>query len=410
MTELFDLQFVRSQFPSLSGDWAFLDNAGGTQTAIQVGKRLQDYLFTSNVQHGASYEISELAIQRVREAQAALAEWINASDASEIILGSSTTQLLYNISKSMVQTFSPGDEVIVTNCDHEANIGPWMEMQREGIVVKTWKLRPDTLRFHLEDLELLMTERTRLVAFTHISNILGTINPVKEFISFIHDRGALACVDGVAAAPHRLPDVRDFNADLYVFSLYKVFGPHYSLLYGRRELLEKLPGIGHYFISNEEIPYKLQPGNVNFELSYSLLGVLDYFKALAEHHGKTSMDRKDIPVFAYDLISRYEEKLCEGFIEFLKGKKGVRIIGEETAARAIRVPTISFTTEKHTSDAVVEHVDPHHIGIRYGDFYARRLIDYLGLAPKNGVIRVSMVHYNSLEEIEKLMIVLDEIL
>jgi cysteine desulfurase family protein (TIGR01976 family) len=410
MVAKLDMNLVRPHFPALSGKWTYLDNAGGTQTAIQVGRRLQEYLYHTNVQLGASYEISKLAGQRVKEAQLAMAEWINARDASEIVLGPSTTQLLQNLSKSMIQLFRPGDEVIVTNCDHEANIGPWVKMAAAGIVVKTWKIRPDTLRLHLEDLESLLTERTRLVAFTHISNILGTINPVKEFTSFIHRHHAMVCVDGVAAVPHRLPDVQDLEVDFYVFSLYKVFGPHYSLLYARREHLEKLPGIGHYFIEEDDIPYKLQPGNVNFELTYSLLGVMDYFRTIAAAHDFDSVDLRGLSVFVYNLIARHEEALCAGFLEFLKYKKGIRIIGEPSPDRGLRVPTISFISEKYRSDEIVSQVDPHLIGIRYGDFYARRLIDGLGLSLKNGVVRVSMVHYNCTEELERLKELMDRVL
>ncbi len=407
-----NLQMVRSQFPALSGEWTFFDNAGGTQTAVQVGRRLNDYLYNTNVQHGASYAVSAQAGSRVKEAQAALAAFINAADAGEVILGSSTTQLLQNLSKSLVHLFQPGDEVIVTNCDHEANIGPWVYLQRYGIVVKEWKIRPETLRLELEDLAPLMTEKTRLVAFTHVSNILGTINPVREICAFIHERGALACVDGVAAAPHRMIDVQHLDADFYVFSLYKLFGPHYSLLYARKALLEKLPGINHFFIGLDEIPYKLQPGNVNFELSYSLLGITDYFRELASGHNGPGSDEnlQDILQNVYAMIARHEARIGGLLIDFLNSRRQVRIIGEPSADPLLRVPTVSFVTEKHRSDEVVERVDGHMIGIRYGDFYARRLIESLGLAPKNGVIRVSMVHYNTRSEVERLVKVLDGII
>jgi cysteine desulfurase family protein (TIGR01976 family) len=406
-----DLHLVRAHFPALSGEWTFFDNAGGTQTAVQVGRRLNDYLYNTNVQLGASYAVSAQAGNRVKEAQAGLAAFINAPDASEVILGSSTTQLLQNLSRSLVHLFQPGDEVIVTNCDHEANIGPWMSMQRHGIVVKEWKIRQETLRLELEDLATLMTEKTRLVAFTHVSNILGTINPVRDIASFIHDRGALVCVDGVAAAPHRMIDVQELGVDFYVFSLYKVFGPHYSLLYAKKAVLDKLPGINHYFIGLEDIPYKLQPGNVNFELSYSLLGVTDYFREVAlGHHGSEQDSFRPALRHAFNLIAQHEALIGGVLIDFLKSKTGVRIIGEPAADAEVRVPTISFISGRHNSDEVVERVDGHLIGIRYGDFYARRLIEALGLAPKNGVIRVSMVHYNTLSEVERLVKVLDGIL
>ena len=306
-----DLTFIRSQFPSLSGDWTFFDNAGGSQTAKQVGQRINDYLYNTNVQLGATYDISQYAGERVVNSQKTMANLINAFDPSEVVLGSSTTQLLHNLSKSLVQTFNPGDEVIVTNCDHEANVGPWINMERAGIKVKFWKINPDTFQLDLDDLDKLMTNKTRLVAFTHASNILGTINPVKEITSFIHKRGAMVCVDGVAYAPHRLVDVQDLDIDFYAFSFYKVYGPHYSLLYGRKSILETLPGINHFFIEKDEIPYKLQPGNVNYELSYGLLGVTDYIQDVyKKHYSDNSNNLKEQARQVFNVFAEHEEKIA----------------------------------------------------------------------------------------------------
>lgn len=231
-----DIDFVRAQFPALSGDWIFFDNAGGSQTLKQVADRLHNYLLTTDVQLGASYEVSQVAGQRVKDAARAVAQWINAGDESEVIMGPSTTMLLKLLSSSLVRTFQPGDEVIVTNCDHEANIGGWRDMEKRGIVIKVWRLNPETLELHLEDLAALMTEKTRLVALTHASNILGTINPIKEIASFVHERGAMICVDGVAYAPHALVDVQELDVDFYAFSFYKVYGPHHSVLYGKNPI------------------------------------------------------------------------------------------------------------------------------------------------------------------------------
>ena len=384
-----------------------MDNAGGTQTARQVGERLLDYLYNTNVQLGASYETSRLAGERISLAQMAMAAYINAPDPSTVILGPSTTQLLQNLSKSLSTYFKPGDEVIVTNVDHEANIGPWRYLERFGITVKTWEINRDTYRLELDDLAPLLTPRTRLVAFTHISNILGTINPVKKITAFVHGHGAMVCVDGVAAVPHRIPDVQEMDVDFYVFSLYKVFGPHYSLLYAGQDILEKLPGINHFFIGRDELPYKLQPGNVNYELSYSLMGIIDYFEALASHHAPQPIeDFRARMQFVYDLFAEHEEQLAATLIDFLNNHGDLRIIGEPAAERGIRVPTVSFIHTKRKSDEIVAAVDRHKIGIRYGDFYARRLIDDLGLAANNGVVRVSLVHYNTSGEVKKLTEVL----
>jgi len=459
-----NIEFVRSNFPSLAGEWTYFDNAGGSQTVKQVGERIQEYLYNTNVQLGASYDISRIAGERVFEAQRVWAQMINAKDPCEIVFGPSTTMLLQNLSRSLVQLLKPGDEVIVTNCDHEANIGPWVNMEgrmekgewrrekgewrrengewrrengegrrengegrrengewrrengegrleKERIRVKWWKVNPETLELDLEDLKKLMTERTRLVAFTHASNILGTINPVKEITRFIHDHGAMVCVDGVAYAPHRLVDVQDLDVDFYAFSFYKVYGPHYSLLYGKKEILEKLPGINHYFIGMDETPYKLQPGNANFEMSYGTLGVVDYFGEVSKDHNlETGARGMEHGARLFDLIAEHEEEISLPFIDFLRSKPNVRIIGKETADLDVRVPTISFVVDGVKSSSIPIQVDKHKIGIRYGDFYARRLIEDLGLAERDGVIRVSMVHYNTLEEVNALIKVLDSIL
>ncbi len=406
-----NLDSIRSNFPALQNDWIFFDNAGGTQTAKQVGNKIQDYLFNTNVQLGASYEVSQNSGERVNYAQQIWAEAINAKHTTEVVFGSSTTALLQNLSRSMVQNFKPGDEVIVTNCDHEANIGPWINMEKHGVVVKVWKVNPESLSLDLVDLEKLMTEKTRLVAFTHVSNILGTINPVKEIAKFIHERGALVCVDGVAYAPHRLVDVSDWEVDFYVFSLYKVYGPHYSLLYVKQNHLKELPGINHFFIGNSEGAYKLQPGNVNYELSYGCTGITDYFDALYKDH----FDEKNNVLHqrmekVFDLIAIHEEELAKPLLEFLQQKNGVKIIGNPLSDKYLRVPTISFFVDGVKSSEIPLKVDPSYIAIRWGDFYARRLIVDMGLFDWDGIVRVSMVHYNTIEEVQKLIAVLDEIL
>lgn len=406
-----DLDFIRSHFPALSKEWVFMDNAGGSQTVKQVGERINDYLYNSNVQLGATYDISKKAGARVLEAQKVLGELINVTHTEEVVLGPSTTQLLHNLSKSMVQTFSPGDEVIVTNCDHEANIGPWINMEKSGIKVKFWNINPETLELDLDVLDKLMTYKTRLVAFTHASNILGTINPVKEITKFVHNRGAMVCVDGVAYAPHRHVDVQDLDVDFYTFSFYKVYGPHYSLLYVKKKHLERLPGINHFFIGNNEGAYKLQPGNVNYELSYGLLGVTDYIKTVYEHHHTVNGESlNEMAKGVFKLFAEQEEKTTSILIDFLKGFKSIRFIGKVSADKNLRVPTISFISDKMKSSEITPLVDKHKIAIRYGDFYARRLINDIGLAEKDGVIRISLVHYNTDKEVNSLFKVLDAIL
>lgn len=406
-----DLDFVRKQFPALNGDMTFFDNAGGSQTLNTVADRIHEYLLNTNVQLGASYETSQISGKRVEQATEFISELINAPHSSEIIFGSSTTLLLKLLSISMVKTFKPGDEVIVTDCDHEANIGAWLNMEEKGIKVKFWKTNTKTLNLEIEDLKKLLTPKTKLVALTMASNILGSINPIKEITEIVHAAGAKICVDAVAYAPHRLIDVQDLDVDFYAFSLYKVYGPHYAMLYGKKELLLELPAINHYFIGNEETAYKFQPGNANFELSYGYIGYKDYLESLAEKHfpdQKFSNFREKAKA-VNELMADHEEVLAKRLLDYLNSKSNVKIIGKTSFLKTDRVPTISFIVNDRNSSEIVEKVDPHKIGIRFGDFYARRLIESLDLAKVDGVIRVSMVHYNTIEEVERLIQIFETI-
>jgi selenocysteine lyase/cysteine desulfurase len=244
---------------------------------------------------------------------------------------------------------------------------------------------------------------------THASNILGTVNPVAEVAARVHAVGGRLCVDAVAYAPHRLVDVQASGADLYVFSFYKVFGPHYAVLWGRRELLLALPSLNHYFIGAEVLPYKLQPGNVNYELSYGCIGISDYLQAVGASLGCSGSARQQMQA-AFDAFEQHEDRLAEQLLGYLRGKASVRIIGLDSAAHGGRVPTVSFTVAGIMSETVVRHLDRFNIGIRFGDFYAKRLIEALGLQAQGGVVRVSMAHYNTAGDIDRLIQHLDEVL
>jgi selenocysteine lyase/cysteine desulfurase len=241
---------------------------------------------------------------------------------------------------------------------------------------------------------------------THASNILGTVNPVAEVARRAHAVGARLCVDAVAYAPHRLVDVRASGADAVVFSFYKVFGPHYAVLWARRELLLSLPSLNHFFIGTEVLPYKLQLGNVNYELSWGCAGISDYLVDVGTELGAVG-DKRARMQAAFDAFMRHEDALAEQVLAWLRGRRGVRIIGLPSVEAGERVPTISFVVDGVRSEAIVKAVDAHGIGIRFGDFYARRLIEALALHKHGGVVRISIAHYNTTEEIERLLSALD---
>ncbi|MEM6764749.1 MAG: aminotransferase class V-fold PLP-dependent enzyme [Bacteroidota bacterium] len=407
-TQPLDLAAVRKEFPGLASDWILMDNAGGSQVLKGVGEKCKEYLFETNVQHGASYQVSQQAVERVSRANQAMATFVNATDTSEIIMGPSTSMLLRIFSWSLGELLQPGDEIIITNADHEANISPWHALQHKGIIIKEWQVNRESWRMELEDLTPLLTDQTKWVMMTHSSNVLGVVNPVREVADFVHALGVRICVDGVAYAPHKLVDVQALDVDVYVFSFYKVYGPHHALMYGKKEILLQLPGVNHSFIQETDIPYKFQPGNLNYELSYSTLGIYEYFLQMAEKHhladGASAITQlRNIS----DLMAEHEHQLSSHLLGYLDSRPDVNIIGPSKADKDSRVPTISFIMGDSSSKEIVEKVDAHKIGIRYGDFYAKKLIQDLGLAKQQGVIRVSMVHYNSLEEVDRLIEVLE---
>ena len=401
-----DLAAIRAEFPALAQDFVFLDNAGGSQVLARVADRVRDYLLTSSVQLGASYAHSQAAGAKVLQARQSVARLINAAHDEEAVMGGATTALMFQLIQAILPQVRPGDEIILTNTDHEANIGAWLRLQAAGATVHFWNVNPQTLELDLADLERLLSPRTTWVAMTHASNVLGTVNPVAEVAQRVHRSGARLCVDAVAYAPHRLVDVQASGADVYVFSFYKVFGPHYAVLWGRRELLLQLASLNHYFIAPETLPYKLQPGNVNYELSYGCIGISDYLEAVGTALGAQG-DARSRMQHAFDAFEQHEDALAEQLLAYLRGKAGVRIIGRTHTGDGLRVPTVSFVVRGAMSESIVLHTDSAGIGIRFGDFYAKRLIEALGLQARGGVVRVSIAHYNTPAEMEHLIKHLD---
>jgi cysteine desulfurase family protein (TIGR01976 family) len=405
-----DLEFVRSRFPGLGGDWILMDNAGGSQILGSAADRIRDYLLQANVQLGATYAVSRDAVARVTRGRAAAATLMNAGAPENVVIGASTTDLLRRLAEALADELGPEDEIVVTNCDHEANIGPWVRLAARGPRLKVWAVRPETHELELDDLERLMTERTRLVCFTHVSNIFGTLNPIEEIIRRVHARGARVCIDGVAHAPHCRVDVTAWDADYYVLSFYKLYGPHLAALYVRPDRQERLANLNHFFL-REEFPARLEPGNVNYELTAGLPAIVEYFEALGDRAGAADgANTGQRLAAAFEAIAGHEESLQRRLLDFLATRSRVRIIGRAGSGRADRVPTVSFVHEGMDSAEVPTRLDAHRIGIRYGHFYARRLIDDLGLAGQNGVIRVSLVHYNTLDEVDALVERLEELL
>ncbi|GJE97863.1 PLP-dependent transferase [Phanerochaete sordida] len=419
-----DIAQVRSSFPALKSGYIFADNAGGSQCLSDVVSRISDYLLNTNVQLGADYSVSVTSTQRVADGIEAVRELFNAESADEIALGSSSTMLAENLARAMEGDFLEGEEIIVTG-EHEANAGPWKKLAaRKGLTLKVWAHtplasapnNPYAVALQLDALLPLITPKTRLLTFTGCSNILGALVPVKAFTAAARARAAElgvrkleVCIDCVAYAPHRRIDVRAWDVDYCFFSMYKVYGPHIGALYARStSLAHSLTSLAHHFLRVEDKSYKLQPGGPGYELAYACTAVPAYLRGLAP-----AGELDD----AWARIAAHEQALVRPLLEYLKGKeaRGVRIVGEETAG-AGRAPTVSFVVvgERAVSsrDVVRAFDEKKNIGIRYGHFYAYTLVD--SLSPKidvdDAVVRISLVHYNTVEEVQKIIDILEEVL
>ncbi|PQE03132.1 aminotransferase class-v protein [Rutstroemia sp. NJR-2017a BBW] len=377
----FDIQATRAAFPALKKEQVYFDNAGGSQTLGTAIDSIHEYLIHTNVQLGGSYAVGKQTNQKYATGYEAAAKHINASK-DNIVLGSSTTQLFRNLSQAL--SFPAGSEIIISSIDHEANIASWVALASiQSLTIKWWNpskspnpsLTPDSLK-------PLLSSKTALVTCTHASNILGTIHDIAALSTLVHTiPNALFCVDGVAYAPHRPLDMQALGVDFYCFSWYKVYGPHISVLYASPAALPKLKSLAHFFNPSNTLSEKLGLAGSCYELTAALPAVVEY-----------------LDTQSWEGIRAHEEELQKVLLEYLGSRKDVTIMGEKSWDAGKRVSTISFVVEGKGSRGVVESVDEATdglIGIRWGAFYSNRLCEeVLGLG-KEGVVRVSMVHYNT---------------
>ena len=402
-----DTAFARAHFPALSGPWALFENAGGTLVAAQALERIRTYMTELQVQPGAAYPASARAAAMIAESHQAMAAMINARP-EEVMIGPSTSMNVFLLAQALRPGLAEGDEVVVTNLDHEANVGAWRKLAAAGVTVREWRFDPDSVALEPCALAALLNERTRLVCFGHCSNITGGFTDVAALVRMIHDAGALACVDGVAYGAHRAIDVKAWDVDFYLCSTYKLYGPHLALLYGKRAHFERAAPLNHFFL-DDELPLKLNPGGPNHELSAGLAGITAYLDALHAHHeGETNLPLHGRLSAIFERIAAHEEALGAPLLEFLTAKPGVRLIGNPNADRHVRAPTFSFAVDGRDAGAIARAASAHEIAIGAGDFYAARCIESLGLAERGGVVRASMVHYNTADEVERLIRALDE--
>lgn len=408
----YDVDAIRRRFPALAESHdgrplAFFDGPGGTQVPDTVIEAVGDYYRRSNANHGGAFATSRRSDAIVHGARVAVADLLGV-DAGEIVLGPNMTTLTFHLSRGITASFAAGDEIVVSGLDHQANVDPWLLAARDrGLVVRTWEPRLADCTLHVEDLVPLLGARTRLVAFGWASNAVGTINPVADAVAAAHSVGALAWVDAVHAAPHLSLDARAVDADFVACSVYKFFGPHVGVVYGRQPLHGSLPA---YRLRPADPP--LETGTGNFEGYAGTAAAVDYLAWLGETWGDAApaAPRRERLVAGMRAVRAVEMALYRPLADGLAEIPGVRIVGLTDASDDVRrTPTAAITVEGRTPRHVAEALGAEGIAVWDGDFYATGLVERLGLAAAGGVVRIGLTHYNTVSEVERLLGALERI-
>jgi len=407
----FDVEALRAEFPALAREQdgrqvAFLDGPGGTQVPQRVIDAVTGYYREMNANSGGAFTTSELSDAMADEAHAAVADFLGAASPDEIKFGYNMSTLTLHIGRSIGATLKPGDEIVVTTLDHEANVSTWRAMAADrGVTVKTADIDLTDVTLDLEDLESKLGPRTKLVAVGYASNAVGTINPIREIVARAHEVGALTYVDAVAYAPHGPIDVRDLDTDFLVCSAYKWFGPHLGALYGKADVLERLPAF-------KVLPAhdRFETGTASYESIAGTLAATDYLRDVGRNYGDVAgapgaadgSERRRELVAAMVAIADYERALVTRLIDGLETIRGVTIHGIADRARfASRVPTVSVSIAGVHPRAAAEALGRAGIYSWDGDFYATGLIERLGKAATGGVLRLGLVHYNTAAEVDR---------
>lgn len=407
----FDVAALRAEFPALSLEHdgrpvAYFDGPGGTQVPQAVIDATATYYRTSNANAGGPFLTSRRSDAMVEEAHAAVADLLGAASAEEIKFGANMTTLTFHISRAIGATLEPGDEIVVTALDHDANVSPWRRLADDrGLVVRTVDIHEADVTLDLDSLDAALGPRTRLVAVGYASNAVGTINPVREIVARAHAVGAITYVDAVHYVPHGAVDVVELGTDFLVTSVYKWFGPHLGALYGRREVLDRLPD------------YKVRPahdrvetGTQDFEGIAGTFAAVDYLRSIGRRFGEPGPvvaglgGRRSELLAAMAAIGAHERALCERLIDGLSAIPGVRIWGiSDRASLDRRTPTVSVAIAGLDPAEAAEALGREGIFAWHGDFYAQGLIERLGIAESGGLLRLGIVHYNTAAEVDRLL-------
>lgn len=419
-----DVSALRAQFPALNRPVApggplpvHFDNPAGTQVPRRVIDAVAEYYTTMNANHGGAFATSQRSDAMQMAAREIAADFLNASRPEEIVFGPNMTTLNFALSRAIGRILQPGDEIVVTRMDHDANIAPWMRLASDHRLLLRWAdFDVETGTLDIASLEAALSPRTKVVATVHASNALGTINPVARIARLAHSVGAWHVVDAVQSAPHIPIDVQAIGCDFLICSAYKFFGPHIGVLYGRYDLLAALPA---YKVrpAQDTPPYRWETGTPSYETWHATAAALDYLAEIGVSCGGEYSNQ--FPGFsgrrlqfktAMAALSAYERGLVTHLIDGLTRLPGIRIYGiTDPAQFAERVPTVIFTLAGYTPRAIAEYLAGRHIYVWDGDYYAVAVMERLGLAKSGGAVRVGLVHYNTHDEIDRLLDALDSL-
>ena len=407
-----NLDVIRQQFPSLNRNAIFFDNPGGTQVARQSIDRITKYLIENNANHGGVFATSIASDEVLDEAHRAMADFYNAPSAEEIVFGNNMTTLTLHISRSISRDWKEGDEIVLTRLDHDANVTPWvLAAQDKGVKVNWVDFDVEDGTLNMESMQKALERKPKLVAVGYASNSLGTLNPIEKITKMAHDAGALVYVDAVQYAVHGPMDVQKIGCDFLVSSSYKYFGPHAGILYGKRDLLEKLVAYKVRPATNE-LPGKFETGTQNHEGIAGILGAIEYFEWLGKEFGgeyaselsqQGYSGRKLLLKQAMTAVHAYEFELSRALLSALEAVPNIRIFGNTDARRLDeRIATFSFRIGDMHPHTVAEKLAAENIYVWDGNYYAINVSERLGVEDKGGMVRVGAVHYNTLDEVQKL--------
>ncbi|GAB4573658.1 MAG: cysteine desulfurase-like protein [Anaerolineae bacterium] len=414
----FTASAIRAQFPALNRSVnadgllpVHFDNPAGTQVPQRVIDAVSEYYQTMNANHGGAFPTSQRNDAMEWATREIVADFLNVSRPDEIVIGPNMTTLNFALSRAIARTLAPGDEIVVTRMDHDANIAPWMRIAEDhGLVLKWADFDVETGTLNMDSLQSAISGRTKVVATVHASNALGTINPVTEIARLAHSVGAYHVVDAVQSAPHIPIDVQAIGCDFLLCSAYKFFGPHIGIMYGRYDLLAELPA---YKVrpASDQAPYRWETGTPSYETWHATAAALDYLAEIGAQYGApyvaqfTGFTGRRLHLkTAMAALTAYERTLIKPLIAGLQSIPGVRVYGiTDPDQFSHRVPTVIFTREGYSPRQIAELLAEHHIYVWDGNYYALAVMERLGLEDSGGAVRVGLAHYNTLEEVERLL-------